>query len=422
MGKLFSDLKARGLVYQATHEDLDDVLANKRTSVYCGFDPSAPSLHVGSLVPITALMRFQRDGHRPIVLMGGGTGMIGDPSGRDTERQLLDVSAIEENVASQRKQIERFLDPSAGEASVLFLNNAEWLTTVSFVDFMREVGKHFSVNMMLAKESVKNRLEAGMSFTEFSYMLLQGYDFLYLFDHHNCTFQIGGQDQWGNITAGMDLIRRVRGQQAYGITLPLITASSGRKFSKSEGDTIWLDEDLTSPYELYQYYINIVDSDVVNCLRYYTFLELSEIEAYAELVKREPEKRETQKRLAFELTRMVHGEDAARLAERASQILFGEKIRDLTDKIIEDVFKDVPTTSHKRKLLDDGLNVVDALVSCKAVSSKGEARRLLKSGGVYVNNERTDDQDTKLSSGHLASPHFIVLRTGKKKYFLMRFA
>jgi len=376
---------------------------------------------VGSLVPITTLMRFQRAGHRPIVLMGGGTGMIGDPSGRDTERQLLDVQAIEANVASQQKQIERFLDPAAGESSVLFLNNADWLCKFSFVDFMRDVGKHFSVNMMLAKESVKNRMETGLSFTEFSYMLLQAYDFLHLFDHYGCTFQIGGQDQWGNITAGMDLIRRVRGRQAYGITLPLITASSGRKFSKSEGETVWLDENLTSPYELYQYFINVEDSQAADCLKYYTFLDLSEIAEYASLVEREPEKRETQKRLAFEITKMVHGEEAARLAERASQILFGEKISDLSDSIIEQIFKDVPTSPFKRSALSGGLAIVEALVSSAAAKSNGEARRLIKSGGVYINNERIADADARLTTDDLASPHFMVLRTGKKKYRLLRF-
>ena len=414
--RLIEDLKARDLVYQVTDENLDDILAQKPTTLYCGFDPSDSSLHVGSLVPILGLVRFQRAGHRPIALLGGGTGMIGDPSGKSSERQLLTPDQLAQNLASIREQLGRFIDLDHG----LMLNNADWLAPWRLIDFLRDIGKHFSVPSMLAKESVQARLETGISFTEFSYLLLQAYDFYRMYEDVGCTLQIGGRDQWGNITAGIDLIRRLSGGQAYGLTFPLITSASGRKFGKTEAGTVWLDSGRTSPYRLYQYFVNTTDEDVIQYLKYFTLLPLEEIAVCRRKVQESPQSREAQRTLAAEVTKMVHGQEAFRQAEEASAILFGRKIEHLTDAILEDVFEGVPRGTVTRDTLAAGINIIDALLLVGAAKSKGEARRLVASGGVYVNNERIPAGDSELNVTHLASEHVVVVRTGRKNYSLLR--
>jgi len=416
--RVIEDLQARGLVYQSTEERLDDVLAAGPTTVYCGFDPSDSSLHVGSLVPILGLVRFQRAGHRPIALLGGGTGMIGDPSGKENERPLLSPDDLAHNLAGIREQLGRFIDVS--DRAGLVLNNADWLASHSLIEFLRDVGKHFSVSAMLAKESVRARLATGISFTEFSYMLLQSFDFLHLFREHGCTVQIGGQDQWGNITAGIDLVRRLTGERAYGVTFPLITSSTGRKFGKTEAGTVWLDAERTSPYRLYQYFINTPDEDVVRYLKYFTLLEMEEIAEYERSAAAAPQEREAQRRLAAEVTALVHGSTATAQAEQASAVLFGGAIEDLSDAMLEEVFAEVPRGSVRRDDLAAGVGLVEVLVGVGGAQSKGEARRLIAAGGAYVNNQRVTDIEFQLNTAHLASEHFVVLRTGKKRYYLLR--
>ena len=413
--RLIEDFEARGLLYQVTDENLDDVLSRKPTTLYCGFDPSDSSLHVGSLVPILALVRFQRAGHRPIALLGGGTGMIGDPSGKSSERQLLTLDHLAQNLGSIREQLGRFIDLEQG----LMLNNADWLVPWRLIDFLRDVGKHFSVPNMLAKESVQARLETGISFTEFSYVLLQAYDFYRMYVDVDCTLQIGGRDQWGNITAGIDLIRRLTGGQAYGLTFPLITSASGKKFGKTEAGTVWLDAKRTSPYRLYQYFLNTADQDVIQYLKYFTLLPLEEIEPNRKRVEESPESREAQRTLAAEVTRMVHGQEATCQAEEASAILFGGKIAHTTDAMLEDVFEGVPRGKVSRDALTAGINIVDALTLVGAAKSKGEAKRLITSGGVYVNNERAAGAELQINAAHLASEHVLVLRTGRKNFYLL---
>jgi tyrosyl-tRNA synthetase len=341
--------------------------------------------------------------------------MIGDPSGKSNERQLLTLDHLAQNLASIREQLGRFIDLERG----LMLNNADWLVPWRLIDFLRDIGKHFSVPNMLAKESVQTRLDTGISFTEFSYVLLQAYDFYRMYVDVDCTLQIGGRDQWGNITAGIDLIRRLTGGQAYGLTFPLITSASGRKFGKTEAGTVWLDGKRTSPYRLYQYFLNTADQDVLQYLKYFTLLPLEEIETYRKRVEESPESREAQHTLAVEITRMVHGQEATRQAEEASAILFGGKIAHTTDAVLEDVFEGVPRGKVSRDALTAGMNIVDVLTLVGAVKSKGEARRLLTSGGVYVNNERAADADFQIDATHLASDHVLVLRTGRKNYYLL---
>jgi len=421
MTQILADLKSRDLIFQVTNENLDQHFLSDQPPVYCGFDPTSSSLHIGSLLPIFGLTRFQRAGFRPIILVGGATGMIGDPSGKTSERKLLNNDKLKANVKAIEAQLKRFLDFDKGKHSALVVDNSDWFNRYLFVDFLRDIGKHFSIGSILAKESVKNRLEVGISFTEFSYILMQAYDFLFLFDKYGCRIQLGGQDQWGNITAGLELIRKLRGEEAFGVTFPLITTTSGKKFGKSETGTIWLDEHLTSPYQFYQYLINTSDDDVINYLKYFTFLPLDEIRDYSEAVQKEPEKREAQKRLAGEVTSIVHGEEIAIVAKKASEVLFGDEISEFTDEILEEIFPDVPRAHFTPSELSNGLELIQALVSCKAVYSRGEARRLISQGGVYVNNKKVKDLNYKLTPRDLASEHFIIVRTGKKKFFILRF-
>ncbi len=420
MTDIIAKLTSRDVIYQVTHENLDKVFSRVKSPVYCGFDPTAPSLHLGHLLPIIALMRFQKAGFKPLALVGGATGLIGDPSGKSAERMLLSREEIEKNARTVELQLKRFLDFDHGSASAEMVNNADWFEDISFIDFLRDVGKHFSIGTMLGKEAVRNRLETGLSFTEFSYILLQAYDFLHLFDAYRCRVQIGGQDQWGNITAGVELIRKLRGKESYGITFPLLTDSMGKKFGKSEDGALWLDKTLTSPYQLYQYLINTSDLDVIRYLKLFTFLSAEEISECEALLAKSPEKREPQKRLALEVISLVHGRDEARFARKASEVLFGGEVSELTDTALEEIFGDVPKAQAPMAELAKGLELIGLLVSCGASQSRGAARRLIEQGGIYVNNRQVRDISYNLTPQDLASEHFIVIRSGKKRYFLVR--
>ncbi len=421
---LYDDLKWRGLIHQVTDEQrLRDDLASGMQTVYAGFDPTAESLHVGSLMPLMFLRRFQRAGHRPIALIGGATGMIGDPSGKSQERNLLNAEQLAHNVAGIRAQMERFLDFEQGERSAVVVNNYDWMRDITYLDFLREVGKNFPVNVMLAKDSVKGRLESesGLSYTEFSYMLLQAYDFVHLYDEYSCTLQIGGSDQWGNITAGIDLARRMRAVQLYGLTFPLLTKSDGSKMGKTETGTIWLSPERTSPYEFYQYWLRVADEDAGRCLRFLTELTHEEIEALDLSRHETPQHRESQRRLAQYLTELVHGGEGLKVAQRATDVFFGAEISDLTDAQLQQIFADVPSHRVARDdLSGEGIALVDALVATGLCNSKGAARRRITQGGVYVNNRRETTVERRLTSADLVGGSTIVLRSGKKNYALLR--
>ncbi|HEY4596126.1 MAG TPA: tyrosine--tRNA ligase [Thermoanaerobaculia bacterium] len=423
---VFDEFEWRGMVYDAT-PGLRELLGQEKVTTYIGFDPTAASLHVGSLLPILGLARLQRLGHSPIAIAGGGTGMIGDPSGKTQERQLLSKEKIEENLRGIKGQLARFLDFEAKENPARIVNNADWLAVIPMVDFLRDVGKHFTVNSMLAKESVKRRLESedGISFTELSYMLLQAYDFLVLYDRYGCRLQMGGSDQWGNILAGADLIRRLRGggseeKLAHGLVFPLVTSAAGVKFGKTEAGTIWLDPALTSPFRFYQFWINTDDRDVLTYLKFFTWLTRDEIGELEEKVRTAPQEREAQKRLAREVTRMVHGEDALAKAERASAVLFGAEVSALEPREVRDIFADVPSTEIPKAQLQEGLSLVDLLVTAGLAPSKGEARRAIQGGGIYLNNVRVSDEKKAVTPGDTIGGELIVLRKGRKEYRLVR--
>ncbi len=417
---VFEEFEWRGLIYDAS-EGLKEALAGQKITGYIGFDPTAPSLHVGSLLPIMGLVRLQQYGHTPVALVGGGTGMIGDPSGKTEERQLLSKEQIEYNLEGIRAQLSRFLDFEASTNKALLVNNADWLVPVSMVDFLRDVGKHFTVNYMLAKESVKRRYEEGISFTEFSYMLLQAYDFLVLHDRYSCTLQMGGSDQWGNIVAGIELIRKLRGTRCYALVSPLVTTSAGIKFGKTEAGSVWLDANLTSPYRFYQFWFNTDDRDVVKYLKFFTMLNRQEIAALEALTASAPEKREAQKRLAEEVTLMVHGEYNLRKAIQASQVLFGGEIADLSASEVLDIFADVPSSDIPRaSFAGDGMPLVDLVIACGFAPSKGAARRLIEAGGIYVNNRRVADVQAAIDLSALIEGQYLVLRKGAREYHLVR--
>ena len=419
---VFDEFTWREMVYDAT-EDLPEVLFKEKITAYIGFDPSASSLHVGSFLPIMGLVHLQRYGHSPIAIVGGGTGLIGDPSGKAQERPLITSEEVEANLRGIREQLSRFLDFNSTTNPALMINNADWLCNLKMLDFLRDIGKYFSVNYMIAKESVKRRLEQeeGLSFTEFSYLMLQAYDFLYLFDHYNCTLQMGGSDQWGNITAGMDLIRRLRGKKAHCLVFPLVTTSSGTKFGKTEQGTVWLDANRTSPFRFYQFWINTDDKDVITYLKFFTLLNKTEIRELEEVVTTCPEKREAQRKLAQEATKLVHGDNALRGAESASQVLFGDEISNLTLQEVLDIFADVPSCKlEKPDLSGDGTLLVDLLVSAQLAQSKSEARRLIQGGGVYLNNVRTTDVQRKVSLPETIEGQILVLRKGQKEYRLVQ--
>ena len=419
---LYGEFTWRGLVYDAT-DGLREVLARERLTGYIGFDPTASSLHVGNLLVMMALAHMQRCGHSPIAVVGGGTGLIGDPSGKGVERALLTVERVEENVAGIRSQLERFLDFGNTANPARLINNAEWLTKLGAVEFMRDVGKHFTVNAMLAKESVKRRIESddGISYTEFSYALLQAYDFLVLFDRFNCTLQMGGSDQWGNITGGMDLIRRVRGGKAHGLVLPLITTVSGTKFGKTEAGTVWLDPARTSPFKFYQFWLNTDDKDAIRYLKFFTFLDAEAIDELARAAAASPEHRDAQRTLAHEVTRLVHGQAHAERAARASSVLFGEDLSTLPVEDVLSVFEDAPSIELAADEFSGvGVAMVDLLARVELAPSKGEARRLMQSGGAYVNNRRVSDPQARLTRGEALDGRLFVLRKGQRQQVLVK--
>jgi tyrosyl-tRNA synthetase len=422
---MLSDLRWRGLIQQTTDDaNLAGWLDAAPRTLYCGFDPTADSLHVGHLMGVMTLRRFQRAGHRPIALVGGATGMIGDPSGKSEERNLLSLDVLRANVAATEAQMRSFLDFS-GPTAAIVVNNYDWMSRFGYLDFLRDVGKHFPVNVMLAKDSVKARLErtdSGLSYTEFSYMLLQAYDFVYLADERDCRVQAGGSDQWGNITAGIDLARRLRGTQLHGITWPLLTKSDGSKMGKTESGAVWLSPVRTSPYQFYQYWINIEDADAGKCLRFLTELRHEEIESLDAARASNPGARESQRRLAEEITRLVHGESGLVAARRATEIFFGAEIDKLTDAQLVEIFADVPSKTLPRSRLDGGgLNVIDAFVEAGLAKTKSESRRTIEQGGANVNNRRVESIDRALTAADLASETVMVLRSGRKKYALLRF-
>jgi len=422
---IIAELRWRGLVNQTTDdENLAGWLSEKPRTLYAGFDPTADSLHVGHLMALMVLRRFQRAGHRPIALVGGATGMIGDPSGKSEERNLLSVDELRANVASIEPQMHRFLDFEGGRAALL-VNNYDWMGQFGYLEFLRDVGKHFPVNVMLTKDSVRSRLErtdAGLSYTEFSYMLLQAYDFVHLYERHHCELQIGGSDQWGNITAGIDLARRLKGAQLYGMTCPLLSKSDGTKMGKTESGALWLSPEKTSPYHFYQYWINLDDADVGTCLRFFTELPRDEIDAALAEHAADAGRRTAQRRLATELTRLVHGPEGLAAAERATNIFFGAEIHELSDAELTGIFADVPSRDVPReKLAGEGLGIIDAMVAAGLAKNNSVARRTVQQGGAYVNNRRVEDIDTRLTPADLASETIMVLRAGKKRYALLRF-
>jgi tyrosyl-tRNA synthetase len=418
---LLDELSWRGLLYQNT-EEVADALSSGPISGYIGFDPTAPSLHIGTLLVIMLLVRLQRHGHRPVALVGGGTGLIGDPGGKTAERPLAEAEVVSANAEAIRKQLERFLDFSGSNAARM-INNAEWLVDLRAVDFMRDVGKHFTVNYMLAKDSVKGRMESGISYTEFSYMLLQAYDFLELRRRHDVRLQLGGSDQWGNITAGIELIRRTVGLDAHAITAPLVTTSTGTKFGKTEAGTVWLDAALTSPYKFYQFLVNVDDADAGRYLRYFTVLDRPAIEELDRALAETPEKREAQKALAREVTRMVHGERALAAAEEVSALLFeGADPASLSLEALHALQVEIPVFTVEAK---DDLSTYDVLeaacVGPEALfKSKADMRRMLQQGGVYLNGRRLGTERVPLTKSDLLGGEFVLLRKGARTYGLVK--
>ncbi|MCC5876133.1 MAG: tyrosine--tRNA ligase [Candidatus Sumerlaeia bacterium] len=417
-------LEERGLLKDMTNPAFRELVGERCITVYVGFDPTADSLHVGNMVSILVLRHFQLAGHRPIALVGGGTGMIGDPSGRGEERNLLTAEQLERNLAGIRADLAKILS-FEGENAALLLNNADWLASFGFLDFLREVGKHFRVGDMLAKESVRRRMESdtGLSFTEFSYQLLQGYDFKYLNEKYECLAQSGGSDQWGNITAGTELIRRTTGAECYGMTTPLLTNAQGQKMGKSLGGVTWLSGEKLSPYEFYQYWIRQEDADMERFLKMLTFLPVGDIARVLEDHGKDPGLRVAQKSLAWELTALVHGEEEARKAREASEALFGGALSNKTDGELRALFNDVPSVELPRAELEAGLKVADVLVRSGLVASKKEAARLLSQGGVYLNNSDTPlaAEVRQFTDSDLASETMMILRAGKKKYCLVQY-
>ncbi|MBT8402139.1 MAG: tyrosine--tRNA ligase [Rhodothermia bacterium] len=421
---VFDELRWRGMVYDATPE-VEKALQTERLTVYVGFDPTADSLHVGSLLPLMGLARLQKAGHTPVAIVGGGTGMIGDPSGKSQERLLLDREQIDRNVEGLRTQIARFLDFDAPGNAAVMVNNADWLGEVKLVDFLRDTGKYFTVNYMLSKESVKRRLgnEDGLSFTEFSYMLLQAYDYLVLYDRYGCKLQMGGSDQWGNILAGADLIRRLRSDRVHGMVFPLVTTASGTKFGKTEAGTVWLDVNRTSAYKFYQFWLNTDDRDAVPYLRLFTWLEQEEIDRLEADLEVNPSARAAQKKLAEEVTRIVHGADALAKAQAASEVLFGGDVSAMGADDLLEVFEDVPSASVPRHEFENGgLEVVTLLTnnSIELASSRGEARRLIRGGGININSRRVEDEKESVRIEDAVEGKVFVLRRGQKTYRLVK--
>ena len=420
MENIIGILRERGLLDAVTGDEIEKVVEHPIT-VYAGFDPSSDSLQVGNFVTIMGLSHFQRCGHKVIAVVGGATGMIGDPSGKSSERQLLTPEQVEKNLAGIKENLSRFLDFEHPTAPAKILNNNDWFKDFGFIDFLRDVGKHFRMGTMLSKDSVRSRLESesGMSFTEFSYQLLQGYDFLRLLDDHDCTVQLGGSDQWGNITAGTDLIHKLRKKQAYGVTMPLVCDSSGQKFGKSAGNAIYLDAAKTSYFDFYQFFVRTADEDVIRFLRIFTFMPLEEIEEYAVKVAEAPEKREAQIRLAEEMTRRVHGEEGLRIAQRSTAVLYGEAMDGLKADELLAVFADVPSTELAREQVV-GQPVMNVAADAGLCKSRGEARRLIQSGGLNLNNRRIGDISVEVGEDDIIDGQLLVLRSGKKRNHIVK--
>ncbi|MDX1417285.1 MAG: tyrosine--tRNA ligase [Candidatus Promineifilaceae bacterium] len=419
----FAELRWRGLIFDHT-EGARTLLAKDKITIYNGFDPTGDSLHIGHLVPMMCMARLQRFGHTPIMVAGGGTGMIGDPSGKSTERNLLTLEQINHNLECVSRQLASVLDFDLKDNPALVVNNYSWLSELSMMGFLRDIGKHFTVNYMMAKDSVKSRLDRegeGISYTEFSYMLLQSYDFLHLFDNYNCQMQTGGSDQWGNITAGIELIRRVRGEKVQAMSYPLITRADGSKFGKTAaGESTWLDPQRTSPYRFYQFWLNTDDADVINYLKYFTWLERAKIEELEGLLLERPEKRDAQRRLAQEVTRMVHGETALTKAEQASRVLFGGDLDGLDASDMSEIFADVPSSQVAQdELAGEGLPLVDLLCAADLAKSKGDARRSISGGGVYLNNRRVTETTRGVTLDETVDGRFLLLRKGRKRYHLV---
>ncbi|HCV7664333.1 tyrosine--tRNA ligase [Staphylococcus aureus] len=415
---LIEDLKWRGLIYQQTDEQgIEDLLNKEQVTLYCGADPTADSLHIGHLLPFLTLRRFQEHGHRPIVLIGGGTGMIGDPSGKSEERVLQTEEQVDKNIEGISKQMHNVFEFGTDHGAVL-VNNRDWLGQISLISFLRDYGKHVGVNYMLGKDSIQSRLEHGISYTEFTYTILQAIDFGHLNRELNCKIQVGGSDQWGNITSGIELMRRMYGQtDAYGLTIPLVTKSDGKKFGKSESGAVWLDAEKTSPYEFYQFWINQSDEDVIKFLKYFTFLGKEEIDRLEQSKNEAPHLREAQKTLAEEVTKFIHGEDALNDAIRISQALFSGDLKSLSAKELKDGFKDVPQVT----LSNDTTNIVEVLIETGISPSKRQAREDVNNGAIYINGERQQDVNYALAPEDKIDGEFTIIRRGKKKYFMVNY-
>jgi tyrosyl-tRNA synthetase len=420
MANVVDVLRSRGLFDDMTSQDLPK-FCEKPATVYAGFDPTSSSLQVGNFVTIMGLAHFQRCGHKPVALVGGATGMIGDPSGKSAERNLLTPEQVEQNLVGIKENLSRFLDFDHPTAPAIIVNNQDWISKFSYIDFLREVGKHFRVNAMMARESVRKRMdsETGMSYTEFSYQLIQAYDFLHLYQAHGVRIQIGGSDQWGNITAGTDLVRKRSGEESFGLTFPIICDSSGAKFGKSEGNAIYLDAKRTSYYDFYQFFIRTADADVIRFLKIFTFLPLPEIEELASELEKNPEARVPHRKLAEEMTRCVHGPRGLRIAEEASRVLFGGELTGLSADELMAIFANVPSTERAREATRGAL-VVDLAVEAGLFKSKGEARRLIASGGLYLNGRRVEKPEETVGAGDLIEDRIIVLRTGKRNFHLVK--
>lgn len=423
MKNFVEELRWRGML-QDIMPGTEEQLLKEMTSGYAGFDPTADSLGIGNLVPVMLLKNFQRCGHKPICVVGGATGMIGDPSGKSAERNLLSEEQLQHNVACQKKQLEKFLDFKTGENKAELVNNFDWFREMKFIDFLREVGKHITVSYMMAKDSVKNRLETGISFTEFSYQLLQGYDFMWLFENKNCKLQIGGSDQWGNIVTGTELIRRKNSGEAFALTCPLVTKADSTKFGKTETGNIWLDRNKTSPYKFYQFWLNAADVDAKKYIRIFTVLEKEEIENLEKEHNAAPHLRALQKRLAKEVTTFVHSAEDYDFAVKASEILFGSSTADalnnFSDRDFTEVFEGVPSKTISKSFFDTGINILDLLVDqTNFLPSRGEAKKLIQAGGISVNKKQVPSVDEKLISENLISKKYLLLQKGKKNYFLV---
>lgn len=417
---LLKDLEFRGLIHQVTdREGLEKLLNEEKIKLYCGFDPTADSLHIGHLLPILMLRRFQLAGHHPIALVGGATGLIGDPSGKKAERTLNDEETVAEWSERIKEQLSRFLEFEGVDNPAMMANNYDWIGKMDLITFLRDVGKNFGLNYMLAKDTVQSRLDTGISFTEFSYMILQSLDFLNLYEKENCRLQIGGSDQWGNITAGLELIRKTKEDaKAFGLTVPLVTKADGTKFGKTEGGAVWLDPEKTTPYEFYQFWINTDDRDVVKYLKYFTFLSHEEILELEKATETKPEERLAQKALAREMTKLVHGEEALEQAIRITEALFSGNIKELSVSEIEQGFKDVPSFVSE----EENPNLVELLVAAKISPSKRQAREDIQNGAIYINGDRITDLNFVLGKENRIGDQYTIIRRGKKKYFLIKYA